>query len=208
MFTSFVDNLYAAVEKIPFDTLTYIVFGTFALIFILACGLCVGVPKFRHTSKRPYLGLVNAYSGVTLAVFLLGDEVPQALFAAAIFWVAGYMTYGILCFLSRQKESPVPQIPAQMAITALPQATSQKAETSRKQTKAPAAKNNVRLEHALAVTDRLLKKELGRTDRQELERLKNTLEILRVKGSLTPAEGEILNENFNTLLKLMAKYNV
>ena len=72
----------------------------------------------------------------------------------------------------------------------------------------PAAKNNVRLEHAASVTEKLLSKNLGKSDRQELEKLKNTLAVLRIKGTLSPAESEILNENFNTLLKLMAKYNV
>ena len=66
----------------------------------------------------------------------------------------------------------------------------------------------MRLEHAVTVTDKLLAKNLGKGDRQELEKLKNTLAVLRVKGTLTPSEAEILNENFNTLLKLMAKYDV
>ena len=72
----------------------------------------------------------------------------------------------------------------------------------------PVAKNNVRLEHAISVTDRLLQKNLGKGDRQELEKLKNTLAVLQMKGALSPAESEILNENFNALLKLMAKYDV
>ncbi len=74
--------------------------------------------------------------------------------------------------------------------------------------RAPAAKNNVRLEHAVAVTDKLLSKNLSKSDRQELEKLKNTLAVLQIKGTLTPTEAEILNDNFNALLKLMAKYNV
>jgi len=70
------------------------------------------------------------------------------------------------------------------------------------------AKTNVRLEHAVSVTEKLLGKNLGKTDRMELEKLKNTLSVLQLKGTLTPAESDMLNENFNMLLKLMAKYNV
>ena len=76
------------------------------------------------------------------------------------------------------------------------------------QAQVPAAKNGVRLEHAVAVTDKLLTKNLAKTDRQELEKLKNTLAVLKIKGSLNPVEADILNDNFNALLKLMAKYNV
>ena len=72
----------------------------------------------------------------------------------------------------------------------------------------PAAKSTVRLEHAISVTDRLLQKNLGKGDRQELEKLKNTLAVLQMKGTLTPSDSDILNDNFNALLKLMAKYNV
>ena len=60
----------------------------------------------------------------------------------------------------------------------------------------------------MAVTDKLLTKNLSKSDRQELEKLKNTLAVLQIKGTLTPTEAEILNDNFNALLKLMAKYNV
>ena len=72
----------------------------------------------------------------------------------------------------------------------------------------PAAKSTVRLDHAVTVTDNLLRKNLGKGDRQELEKLKNTLVVLQMKGTLTPAESDILNDNFNALLKLMAKYNI
>ncbi|MDE7364306.1 MAG: HD domain-containing protein [Ruminococcus sp.] len=41
------------------------------------------------------------------------------------------------------------------------------------QAQVPAAKNGVRLEHAVAVTDKLLTKNLAKSDRLELEKLKN-----------------------------------
>ena len=71
----------------------------------------------------------------------------------------------------------------------------------------PAAQNNIKLDHAVTVTENLLTKNLSKSDRQELEKLKNILAVLQIKGTLTTAESDILNENFNALLKLMAKYN-
>ncbi|MCD7729585.1 MAG: hypothetical protein LUI60_06715 [Clostridia bacterium] len=69
-------------------------------------------------------------------------------------------------------------------------------------------KSNVRLDHAVSVTDKLLAKELGRGDRQEAERIKTFLSLMQIKPELSPEENDRLNDNFNTLLKLMAKYNV
>ncbi|MGN0805829.1 MAG: hypothetical protein ACI4MC_02215, partial [Candidatus Coproplasma sp.] len=72
----------------------------------------------------------------------------------------------------------------------------------------PAVQSGVRLDHALSIADKLLLKNLGRGDRQELEKIKTALTVLKVKGTLTAQEGENLNETFNTLLKLMAKYDL
>ena len=40
------------------------------------------------------------------------------------------------------------------------------------------------------------------------EKMKTALTVLKVKGVLSPEEGEALNEMFNALLKLMAKYDL
>ena len=120
----------------------------------------------------------------------------------AIFWVAGYLFYGVLCFCSeikkKKKVEVQPALPVQPVFT-------QPARPAK--SNLPAANSNVRLDHAVTVTDSLLSKNLSKSDRQELEKLKNTLAVLQIKGTLTPAEAEILNDNFNALLKLMAKYN-
>ena len=217
MFSSFLENLRSLAASIPFDGLVWLVWGTFAGIFVLTLVLSLLLPKVRVASKTPFLCLVNAYTGVTLAVFLLHEELSGALFVAAAFWVVGYLLYGALKFFCRDRAMPAPPAPAQVAISSSPAArtapppvplSANPSLKPQKVAEAPVARLNVRLEHAITVTDRLLEKDLGKTDRQELEKLKNTLAVLRVKGTLTPAEGEILNENFNTLLKLMAKYNV
>ena len=201
MFSKYLDKIVSSVSSISFDTLMLIIWGSFAGIFAVSLIACIIKPAFRTASKRPYLCLVNAYTAVTLAAFLMKNELPQALIAAALFWVAGYLTYGVLCFFTKpEKEEPVSQI----ALSSLP--VVQPVKTVRAEV--TPAKSSVRLEHAISVTDKLLGKNLGKSDRQELEKLKNTLAVLQMKGTLSPTEADILNDNFNALLKLMAKYNV
>ena len=137
-----------------------------------------------------------------MAIFLFKCELNQSIIVSALFWVAGYILYGVLCFLSKPTKKIVTPL-RQSSLSSLP-AVQPKAVRQ----DVPAAKNNVRLEHAVSVTDKLLSKNLGKGDRQELEKLKNTLAVLQIKGTLSPAETDILNENFNALLKMMAKYNV
>ena len=218
MFESLAEKITSAAAKISFDALIWLIWGSFIAIFVLALTLCLCLPYMRASSKRPYLCLLYAYTALTLAAFLTKNKVEHAAFVACIFWVAGYLGYGILCLASREKKRPARTLPEQVAACAAPAQTVKAVQPAPVEPPAQSkvktvsvnavAHNNVRLEHAIAVTDKLLEKNLGKTDRQELEKLKNTLEVLRIKGTMTPAEGEILNENFNTLLKLMAKYNV
>lgn len=221
MFSDFAKSAAAFAAKFPFDNVVWLTWGSFAAIFVLAVTLCLALPNVRSASKRPFLCLVYCYTAVTFAVFLTANPLEQSAFVASIFWVVGYLCYGLLCVLSCEK-TVKQAVPAQVAVAAAPviappaqhkplQPAPQPLKSAAKQQPSSVnavARNNVRLDHAIAVTARLLEKNLGKTDRQELEKLKNTLEVLKVKGTLTPAEGEILNENFNTLLKLMAKYNV
>lgn len=207
MFADFVNGLFAAVAKIPFDWLVWFVWGTYALIIVIAFIAAVASSRMREVSKRPYLSLTNAYAAVNLALFLLKCELAQSILITALFWAVGYIFYGALCAVSsakRKSRSGGVNLPSAAEITAPPMKMTQKPVHR----EIPAAKNSVRLEHAVSVTDKLLDKNLGKTDRQEVEKLKNTFAVLQIKGTLTPAESDILNENFNTLLKLMAKYNV
>ncbi|MCH5147018.1 MAG: hypothetical protein J1F61_03300 [Clostridiales bacterium] len=218
MFETLARNITALAAKASFDSLVWLVWGSFIAIFILALTLCLCLPAVRSSSKRPYLCLLYAYTAVTFALFLTVNEVEQAAFIACIFWICGYFGYGLLCAASRKKKRKSPALPAQVAACAAPALPAQtlspaKSAPAAQKPSRPApgtatARNNVRLDHALAVTGKLLEKNIGKTDRQELEKLKNTFTVMKVKGSLTPAEGEILNENFNALLKLMAKYNI
>lgn len=208
MFADFVNGLYAAVAKIPFDWLVWFVWGTYALIFVITFIACVASSRMREVSKRPYLSLTNAYAAVNLALFLLKCELAQSVLITVLFWVVGYIFYGALCAVSRAKRKSKQSGEVKIAPAAEISAPPMKMAPKPVHREIPAAKNSVRLEHAVSVTDKLLVKNLGKTDRQEVEKLKNTFAVLQLKGTLTPAESDILNENFNTLLKLMAKYNV
>lgn len=202
MFSDFIDKIYSSFSSIPFDTLVWIILGSFAAITLLTVILCFVIPKIRAAEKRPYLCLVNAYTAVALAAFLIKEPLAQSALAAVIFWCFGYLMYGVLCFISKpaKKDEVTPS-----AVTILPPRSP---VSLTPHPDVPAAKSSVRLEHAISVTERLLQKNLGKSDRQELEKLQSTLSVLQMKGELSPAESDILNDNFNALLKLMAKYNI
>ncbi len=201
MISSFFESLYGKFASIPLDTLVLIVWGSYLLIFAAALFICLK-NKSKLVSKRPFLCLTNAYSGVNLALFMIFCSFGSSIFATALFWVVGYILYGLLCLIGTKRPRNISEIKPQ-SLTSSPAAPPKPMRAD-----VPAAKNGVRLEHALSITDKLLMKNLGKGDRQELEKLKSTLSVLRIKGTLSPEEAEMLNDNFNMLLKLMAKYNV
>lgn len=204
MFVEFIEKVCSAAKRSPFDALMWALLGSFLLIYLATVILAIKLPAVRGACKRPFLCLVNLYAAAVLVAFLSETQSLSALVAAALFWMAGYVMYGALCLI-RVKKQPAPVAYAAVTPAAPPAPANPKMQV---RGDIPAAKNSVRLEHAMGVTDRLLSKNLGKSDRQELEKLKNTLAVLQLKGTLSPPEAEILNENFNTLLKLMAKYNV
>jgi len=201
MFTDYINKIYSSLASVKLDTLMWIIFGSFAALFLITLVLCFVSLKIKQASKRPFLCLANAYSAVVLAAFLTADELPPSVLAAAIFWVAGYLAYGVLCFFSAPTAAKSAATVTLSTMPVQPPAISARPDM-------PAAKSSVRLEHAISVTDKLLLKNLGKGDRQELEKLKGTLSVLQTKGTLSPLESDILNDNFNALLKLMAKYNI
>lgn len=221
MFTQFFNNLYGTLSKIPFDALIWFIWGAYIAIFAAVFILTLCSNKFGTFPKRPFFHLTNAFTAVTFSAFLSELGIPQALAATVIFWTVGYLLYGALCALTRRSLNRKKEVIQSVVAPSGPSPPSKTAREEvrfnrqvkeqpevRQQPPAPAAKNCVRLEHAIAVTDKLLMKNLAKGDRLELEKLKNTLAVLKLKGTMNPAEAEILNENFNALLKLMAKYNV
>jgi len=188
---------------IPFDTLFLVISCSFGGIFLITLLGCALSRKIRFADKRAFFHLLNAFAAVTLALFCTRYSAPKSIAAAAIFWTVGYLLYGLLCALSRRPVKTEERVTA-----ALPVASTQPPVRQSAPVAAPAAQSVVRLDHALSIADKLLLKTLGRGDRQELEKMKTALTVLKVKGELTPQDGEALNETFNALLKLIANYDV
>lgn len=202
MFSSAIEKIFSAASSIPLDALVWTAIGGLFAVFLACAVLCFKKESFRARSKRPFSYLVNVLSAVVAALFLTENGVGESLTAAILFWCYGYLLYGALALFSertKRKDAPL----SKTALTAVPPTPPPPAPKS-----APAVKNNVRLNHAAKITEKLLLKNLSKSDRQEVEKLKNTFAVLEIKGTLSPSESEILNDNFNTLLKLMAKYNV
>ncbi len=208
MFTRFVEEIYSFVGNIPFDTLVWLVWGSYLGLFSVTLVLTFVSKSVKSANKRPFLSLTNAYTAVNLSVYLLKCDIGQSVLISALFWACGYILYGALCAASKCGGKKAAKEEKPVTVLSMPVAAPAAAPVKQERAEAPAAKNNVRLEHAASVTEKLLSKNLGKSDRQELEKIKNTLAVLKIKGTLSSTETEILNENFNTLLKLMARYNV
>lgn len=199
----FFKQAYSRLVSVSYDLLLLISLSALGVVFVVVLIACAVSPEVRAASKRPFFHLLNAFSAVVFAVFLMGYEIPPSLIFTALYWCAGYILYGLLCILTKPAKQPVRAVAN--VVSALPVSTS---PLGGGYSDVPAAKSSVRLEHALSIADKLLMKNLGKGDRQELEKMKTTLTVMQIKGSLSPQEGEILNDNFNALLKLMAKYNI
>lgn len=207
MFDTFLENLFSWFGRLSFDSLIIFTVAAFLVIYLVCLVLALKCERFKKVSKRPFLCFANVYTAVVLAFFLTECETAHALFWAAVFWIAAYLLYGTLCLASSarvKKTAREPQYAEAVSSQPPPRLMLPRPSPA----DIPAARNSVRLEHAASVTEKLLEKDLGKSDRQELERLKSTLSVLQNKGTLSAAESEILNENFNMLLKLMAKYNM
>jgi hypothetical protein len=200
-FFDYLNGVYTYLSNLSFDTLAIILGASFSAIFILSVIFCIAFPSVRGKNKRPFFHLLNAYTPLAFVLLLSEYELNKALTFTCFFWVIGYILYGILCLFKPKKEDEEGKT---LTISSLPVAQ----PCAKIYPDIPAAKCSVRLEHALSIADKLLLKNLGKGDRCELEKMKATLSVLQIKGSLTPQEGEILNDTFSALLKLMAKYNL
>lgn len=200
-FSNFFDKLFFMLDRADFNLLLIIDFGAYALIFVVALLCCLFSVRVRALKKVPFLHLTKLFTAITVVVFLCRYSPKNSLAAAAIFYAVGLLLYALLRAIKPKKER------VEVMGVGLPIEQSVK-EFKPPQSVLPPSKANVRLDHALSITDKLLIKNLGRADRQELEKIKTQLTVLKVKNTLSPQEGEGLNLTFNTLLKLMAKYDL
>lgn len=203
--SKFLESILNCVSGVPFDVWVIIDLCAFGGIFVITLLAGVFSRRIRYADKRAFFHLLNAFSAVTLALLCTRFSAPQALAFAAIFWCIGYLMYGLLCVLSKRRERHFERTGAGSPVLTARTGVANSAPVS---PVVPAAQSTVRLDHALSVADKLLLKTLGRGDRQEIEKIKTALTVLKVKGELTPQDGEALNDMFNALLKLMAKYDV
>ncbi len=194
--------------RLPFFLTVILLVCSFLLIFIMAVAACFVSPAVRKSDKRPFYHYMNLYTVLLFAVVAAHTTLLSAVVPAALFWIAGYVLYGVLCLVCTVYREKLPEPSAEKSTitraVVAPKAAPQTKPAARPNV--PAAKTNVRLEHAMGITEKLLARELGRSDRQELEKIKSSLTFLQSKGSLTVQENDILNDNFNALLKLMARY--
>lgn len=198
-----IDDIFLRLYSASFPLVALIDLGCFAAICLLSLFCVIISKKFRSAGKRPFFHLVNAFSALTLALFCLHFEFKEALIVSVALWFSGYLVYGLMCALTPKKATRREErAPLRVQEAARPYPAAFVAPNI------PPAQSTVRLEHALSIADKLLLKNLGRGDRQELEKMKTALTVLKVKGTLLPEEGEALNEMFNALLKLMAKYDL
>lgn len=202
-FSILLQKFYAWVVNLPLWVYLVVLWGAFILVSVVALVmvLCRG-----KDGLFAYRALMRITCVLTFC-FLVGDyPLAKSLIGTGIWWILAYLWYGLLCILptmgSKQKKRPRHAMPIPVAIpTAVPNLPSYPSHSV-------ASTTNVRLEHALSMTDRLLVKPLGKSDRQDVESIQDHLLTLQNKSPLTSAEGQLLNEHFNILLKLMAKYNV
>ncbi len=191
-----------------FGLLAVIDLAAFGVVCVAAFLGCACSERLRARDKRVFLSIVNAFTAVTLAVFLTEFSLAQSIAVSAVLWCAGYLFYGVLTLFRPKKRDA--RITNQVPVATVSAMQPRNVKTGQSVQSAPSAAVNsvVRLEHALSIADKLLLKNLGRGDRQELEKIKTALTVLKVKGVLSAQEGEALNDMFNALLKLMAKYDL
>lgn len=210
--TRFFQNVLNQFGEADFALLAIIDFSAFGLVCVAAFFGCAFSRRLRSRDKRVFLCMVNAFTALTLAVFLTEFSVALSVAFSAFFWCAGYIIYGALSLFKakvqeRADERAVPYV----TVSSVPPAQARPpkpVQNAQSPSAVNAVNSGVRLEHAISISDKLLLKNLGRGDRQELEKIKTALTVLKVKGVLSAQEGEALNDMFNALLKLMAKYDL
>lgn len=197
---NFFGSIYTALSSVPFGWLVVTALCAYGGCMFVFAVMCACLPRLRASGKRPVFAFVNAFSAMFFALLLIELTVSNALFFTVLFWLAGYLYYGALCAFTRPAAPRAHAV--RLAASLLPQSARHRASAKA----LPAANAPVRLEHALNIADKLLAKQLSRTDRQELEKIKTSLTVLEIKGEPSPQEGEVINSQFASLLKFMSKY--
>lgn len=204
----------AFIKNLPLWLSYTVIWSVFALLSIVVLILCLCNANVKKRDKRPYLHLLNAFTALTLAVAFSKTSVARSFGTGTTFWLVGYLFYGLLCALCSKSTLKAKTQNAYSQYTSFSTANNPSPYSSvsvafRSEEKPFVnAKSAVRLEHAVSITDKLLAKNLGKGDRQELEKMKGVLYSMQVKGDLSAEDHRILNGHFNSLLKMMTKYDL
>lgn len=206
--TEFFKSVLDQFSGANFALLAIIDLSAFGVVVLAAILGCIFSNKLRAHDKRAFMWVVNAFAAVTLVVFLCEFTLAKSVAAAVAVWLVGFIAYGVLKVIKVKGNDSVNTVqPPVSNVSVMPTRPARPAQPAQSVPQ-PAVNTGVRLEHALSIADKLLMKNLGRGDRQELEKIKTALTVLKVKGVLSAQEGEALNDMFNALLKLMAKYDL
>ena len=206
--TEFFKNILNQFGSANFALLALIDLSAFGVVVLASLFGCIFSKRLRAHDKRAFMWLVNAFAAVTLAVFLTEFTLAKSVAAAVAVWLVGFIVYGALRLFKVKGASKVNAAQQPVSNVTVMQSRPPRTVPTAQAVPQVAANSGVRLEHALSIADKLLLKNLGRGDRQELEKIKTALTVLKVKGVLSAQEGEALNDMFNALLKLMAKYDL
>lgn len=216
-FANFLGNVFAFFKTLPPWLPLLIIWSIFGALSVAVLILCLCNKSVKSHDKNPFLHLLNAFTALTLAFSATEGDTPRAIAISATFWLLGYLFYGLLCALTPKSERQNCKEGCFYAPYSSFQSANSNAEreqvpvpTQRAFSSGTATIENgaIRLEHAISITDKLLQKNLGKGDRQELERMKGVLYSMQLKSAFSIDDGKILNGHFNSLLKLMAKYNL
>ncbi|MDE6690531.1 MAG: hypothetical protein K2K04_01030 [Clostridia bacterium] len=206
--TQFFKTIFSQFGSVDFALLAVIDLSAFCAVALAALLGCIFSKRLRAHDKRAFMWVVHAFTAVTLAVFLTEFTLEKAVAAAVAVWLVGFIVYGVLSMFRVKRADSAESVQPTVSNISVAQSRPVKPAQPAQVVPQPAVNSGVRLEHALSIADKLLMKNLGRGDRQELEKIKTALTVLKVKGVLSAQEGEALNEMFNALLKLMAKYDL
>ena len=216
-FANFLGNVFTFLKTLPPWLPLLIIWSVYGALSVAIFILCLCNKRVKAHDKKPFFHLLNAFTALTLAFSATEGDTPRAVILSATFWLLGYLFYGLLCALTPKTEHKNCQDGCFYAPYSSFQSSSSATEraqvpvpTQRTYSTGSATLENgaIRLEHAISITDKLLQKNLGKGDRQELERMKGVLYSMQLKSAFTVDDGKVLNGHFNSLLKLMAKYNL
>lgn len=186
--------------------------------FLCAAIVLAAVKGLRARSKAWFLCLSGACMLLFSAFSVFGGAEPLLLFVAAALAQAALdlALYGGLCLFrpraekpKKKKRPPLPALDEEEEFSAPPLAPAPRKVDCFTDGEGvpPRPRDDVRIDYALSVAERLRTLPLGAGDRLESDKMCELLRIYKDKGALGVSECRTLNDILAALLKMMAKYD-